>query len=189
MKHQIEREVKFLVDREGVDLSQALRVEEIAQVYFPSPAATLRVRAYQGGRHELTVKLRNDQEESSEYNLDLDPEVGPRLYHEALARGLPEIRKHRHCFAAHGEGMEGLIFEVDCFHGRFHFLTLCELEYPGPTRPPGLCERPAWYPRGPWGIDVSAHGGFRNSRLVSLEATQIDELEREFARLLQGQPA
>lgn len=186
MSHQVEREVKFLVQREGLDLSQALGEKRIQQVYFPSPAATLRVRAYEGDRYELTLKFRKTAEEASEYNLDLDPEVGPRLYAEAVARGLPEIRKVRYLLPARGEGMEGLRFEVDVFEGRFDFLTLCELEFPGPQRPPGLERRPDWYPRGPWGVDVTEHGGFRNSRLVAMSDPEVDALRGEFAALLEA---
>jgi CYTH domain-containing protein len=186
VSHQIEREVKFLLERKHLNLSQALGKKQIRQVYLPSQAATLRVRAYQDGRHELTLKFRRDEEEASEYTLDLDPKVGPQLYQEAVHRGLPEICKTRFFFPARGEGMEGLRFEVDLFEDRFEFLTLCELEYPEPERPAGLAERPSWYPAGPWGVDVTTHGGFRNSRLVSCDEHQIEILRGEFRRLLQG---
>lgn len=191
MSHQLEREVKLLLRREHVLLGAALSSREIRQVYLLTGQGTIRVRASQAApgeplAHELTLKFDRGAETSSEYTLPLAPDLGPRLYAEALERGFPEIAKTRYLMPAGGEGMQGLVYEVDVFTGRFDFLTLGELEYPGAARPPGLATRPDWYPEGPWPVDVSEHGGFQNSRLVGMDAAAVEATRREFERLLAG---
>ncbi len=181
--HTTEREVKLLVARSGLDLSRARSATEIAQVYLAWGKASIRVRRYPDGHHELTVKLPLAGDGSSEYDLPLG-EVGPRLYAEALANGFAEIRKTRYRMPGDHLDPPGLEFEVDVFHGRFGFLTVAELEYPGPDRPRGLDRRPDWYPEGPWGVDVTSDRRFKNSALVALDDGGIGRLAEEYRRLL-----
>lgn len=166
--HTLEREIKILVDRAGVDTSTSQGRKQIAQVYLRSgPEGTVRVRRYEGGAHELTVKLRRGPGVDSEYTFPVAGDDGPRLYQEALEGGFPEVRKTRWLFPADLDP-PGLTWEVDLFEGDLAFLAVAELEYPGPDRPPGLDAPPRWY-RGPWGLDVTDDRRFKNSALVTLD--------------------
>ncbi len=187
MSFQVEREVKILIERDGLDLSQATKQNEISQVYFLSGPGTIRIRRYPQERYEVTFKFSRPGDASSEYNLPVSQD-GATLYAEALEHGFPEISKVRYEFRGEGPGLDGLIWEVDLFRNNFDFLTVCELEYPGPARPQGLATRPSWYHQGQWGVDVSSHGGFRNSKLVELDSSRREQLKIELRQLLKNGP-
>lgn len=187
----LEREVKFLVQRDQLEVPEAAEAKVLRQVYLLSGAGTIRIRHWPddpaeaqakvpgSGSYELTIKFSRQGDECREYNLDL-PDQGPELYKDALREGFPEIHKTRVFLPTEDPT---LTFELDLFHGDHSYLTLLELEYPGPERPQLLQQRPAWY-RGPWGIDVSEHPAFRNSRLVAMTEAERDSTRELFKALL-----
>lgn len=185
MAHQVERELKLLLDPAGLRIPDDATRRRIRQVYFLSGPATIRIRAYDQGPFEVTFKFdRKGEDGKDEFNLDMDAD-GERLYQLALAAGFPEIAKTRYEIPAAREGLEGLTWEVDLFEGRYDFLALAELEFEGPQRP-RLEARPTWYPEGPWPVDVTDAGSFRNSHLVHLNDAAIVDVRREFEALLGG---
>lgn len=184
MAHQVERELKLLLDPAGVRLPEGARRRRIRQVYFLSGLATIRLRAYDDGPFEVTFKFDREGDGRDEFDLGLDAD-GERFYQLALAAGFPEISKTRYALPAQHEGLAGLTWEVDLFDGRYGFLALAELEYQGPERPT-LEVRPSWYPEGPWPVDVTDSGVFRNSHLVHLNEAAVGDVRREFEALLEG---
>lgn len=123
MAKEIER--KFLVEGNAYrELS--VRSIDIVQAYLcRDPDSTVRVRIA-GERAFLTVKTRNRGYERNEWEFEIDA-VAAREMLGACRSGL--IEKTRYCVAATGEG-EGLMWEVDEFHGRHEGLVVAEIELP-----------------------------------------------------------
>lgn len=186
MSHQVERELKLLLDPARLRLPEDAPRTRIRQVYFLSGPATIRLRAYDDGPFEVTFKFdRPGEDGREEFDLPVDPD-GEELYRLAQAAGFPEIAKTRVKLPAQGGDLDGLTWEIDLFEGRYDFLALAELEYPGPARPGGIEARPAWYPEGPWPIDVSDSGVFKNGHLVRMNEGGVEDVRREYQALLEG---
>lgn len=118
----IEIERKFLVkDNSYLDLST--QKIEIAQGYLSiDPDRTVRIRVA-GNEAFLTVKTRNSGAMRHEWEFKINPSEAWEILNEAAEAVLEKTRY----LIPDGNG---LIWEVDCFHGRLEGLVIAEIELP-----------------------------------------------------------
>lgn len=151
MAKEIER--KFLVS------SPAWRAEVVAslpirQAYiYSDPEATVRVRV-KGVKAFLTVKGLTRECERDEWEYEIPVSDADDMA-ERLAGGWA-ISKTRHIVPA----PDGLVWEIDEFHGRHAPLVIAEIELPSSGFP--LPQLPAWI-----GKEVTSDPAYFNSALAS----------------------
>ncbi|GAA0752469.1 CYTH domain-containing protein [Ideonella azotifigens] len=144
----IEIERKFLVVGEGWRQPDAMH---LSQGYLNrDPARTVRVRIA-GEEAFLTIKGRSEGLSRAEFEYPLPLADAQALL--ALCDG-PLVEKHRHRVM-----VDGLLWEVDEFHGANAGLVVAELELQSEDQP---FTRPAWL-----GEEVSDDARYFNSQLAS----------------------
>ncbi|MFA6603811.1 MAG: hypothetical protein WCT10_03120 [Patescibacteria group bacterium] len=155
----LESELSFLV-KETPNLNELGR-SEIEQHYLSEGGEPLRIRRI-GQRYELTKKLdvaKNDFSRKDEINIPLTEEEFTRL------RGLSirSLAKTRYFFPL----PEGLMGEIDVFHGPLEGLTVVEIEFNNDSA------RTAFVPP-PWfGRDVSQEEWSANHNLAGKNFADI----------------
>lgn len=186
----IEYEIKYLLIREEVDLTQAVEVREIAQYYLVQQRSrTIRLRTFireQKPCYELTLKFKGSQG-NPEFNIPLSSPQGAELLQVIQQqKTVYKIEKKRYLFPALELQTPHLFWEVDFFQDPLSFLTVAELEYPGPTLPQGLSQCPSWYQNTQehWPHDVTKDPDFLNASLSRLRGSSLEKFRKKVKSLL-----
>lgn len=118
MANEIER--KFLVLNESFK-ELAFAKEEISQGYLSDiPERIVRVRIL-GSKGYITVKTRNVGFLRSEWEYEIPADEAREMLEEAAIRVLSKTRYFFHA-------TDGLVWEIDCFHGHLEGLIIAEVE-------------------------------------------------------------
>lgn len=160
----MEIERKYLVAHLPADLDQ-YRHLEIEQAYLCT-SPTLRIRRM-GDSYILTVKERIILNSTAIHNREEEFTLKPESYHRLLAKcDSGHVAKTRYyidlCQQTGNNAYQGLIAELDIFHGRHEGLLLVEVEFPN-TEIANTFLPPDWF-----GDDVSSDPCYRNSFLASM---------------------
>lgn len=154
MAKEIER--KFLVRDVEAALREATGSVELEQGYLSSsPRCTVRVRLNSAGGAFITIKGLTMGASRSEWEYPVPPEDARAMLEEC---GSGVLVKTRHFVPARG-GVEGLCWEIDCFHGALEGLVLAEIELPEENT--GFL-RPEWL-----GEEVTGDVRYYNSMLAA----------------------
>lgn len=184
----IEYELKYLMDPQFVRFEESISMQQICQYYvLQAPTRVFRIRRYeshQNAHYELTLKFKRSQG-SPEFNWPIDVSEGDELFQYLQEEQIPCIQKKRYLFQAMEIPGPELFWEVDHFEGALSFLTVAELEYPGPEKPTHLHLRPHWYPKGTWPIEVTSDPAFLNAKLALLSLEEAHQLHTKVKSLLQ----
>lgn len=149
MAKEIER--KFLVKDDSY-LDAAYTSIEMEQGYISTdPDATVRIRIA-GDEAFLTVKSRNRGAVRHEWEFAVDAAEAREMLEEVSAHVLAKTR-----YLVREEG--GLVWEVDCFHGRLDGLVIAEIELPSEDTP---FERPDFI-----GDEITGDPRYYNSNLAA----------------------
>lgn len=146
----VEIERKFLIknDKWRKHVKEA---QHISQGYIKSEDATVRIRCYKDGRSaEITVKGKRDGISRLEYEYDIPYADALEMQDKLCVKRL--VLKTRHLIEH-----EGLLWELDEFHGDNEGLFVAEVELIDEHQEIIL---PDWV-----GDDVSYESRYRNSRL------------------------
>ena len=160
----MEIERKYLVKTLPDNLEQYPHYE-IEQAYLCT-SPTLRIRRM-GDEYILTVKERIITESKAIHNREEEFSLAPDSYKRLLAKcDSGHISKTRYKIDLYRQTnniiYQGLIAELDIFHGKHEGLLLVEVEFPN-TDTANSFIPPDWF-----GEDVSADPMFRNSFLASM---------------------
>lgn len=154
MAKEIER--KFLVKDPAAALRAATESVELEQGYLCRvPERTVRVRVNSLKGAFLTVKGLTRGASRSEWEYPLPVEDALAMLREC-AEGV--LGKTRYFVPAEGE-VDGLSWEVDCFHGSLEGLVLAEIELPQEDT---TFVRPEWL-----GEEVTGDARYYNSMLAA----------------------
>lgn len=160
----MEIERKYLVRDLPDDLDQYEHYE-IEQAYLCT-SPTLRIRKM-GDAYILTVKEKINNSSSAIHNREEEFLLSEQAYNHLLSKcDFGRVGKTRYRINLRqqlGDGAyEGLIAELDIFHGRHRGLMLVEVEFPN-TQVANNFVPPSWF-----GEDVSSDYHYRNSYLASM---------------------
>jgi len=160
----MEIERKYLVRDLPDDLDQYEHYE-IEQAYLCT-SPTLRIRKM-GDAYILTVKEKINNSSSAIHNREEEFSLSEQAYNHLLSKcDFGRVGKTRYRINLRkqlGDGAyEGLIAELDIFHGRHMGLMLVEVEFPN-TQVANNFVPPSWF-----GEDVSSDYHYRNSYLASM---------------------
>lgn len=160
----MEIERKYLVRDLPDDLDQYEHYE-IEQAYLCT-SPTLRIRKM-GDAYILTVKEKINNSSSAIHNREEEFSLSEQTYNHLLSKcDFGRVGKTRYRINLRqqlGDGAyEGLIAELDIFHGRHRGLMLVEVEFPN-TQVANNFVPPSWF-----GEDVSSDYHYRNSYLASM---------------------
>lgn len=160
----MEIERKYLVRDLPDDLDQYEHYE-IEQAYLCT-SPTLRIRKM-GEMYILTVKESLRTESSALHNREEEFALSKQAYDHLLSKcdsgRVGKTRYRINLRRQTGDGAyEGLIAELDIFHGRHRGLMLVEVEFPN-THSANCFVPPEWF-----GEDVSSDYHYRNSYLASM---------------------
>ncbi len=160
----MEIERKYLVKTLPDNLEQYPHYE-IEQAYLCT-SPTLRIRRM-GDEYILTVKERIITESKAIHNREEEFSLSPDSYKRLLAKcDSGHISKTRYKIDLYRQTnniiYQGLIAELDIFHGKHEGLLLVEVEFPN-TDTANSFIPPDWF-----GEDVSGDPMFRNSFLASM---------------------
>ena len=160
----MEIERKYLVSTLPDNLEQYEHTE-IEQAYLCT-SPTVRVRRL-GDVYILTVKERIKLPSSAIHNREEEFNLSPESYARLLSKcDSGRVSKTRYRIdLAQLTGLsqyDGLVAELDVFHGRHNGLLLVEVEFPN-TESANNFVPPSWF-----GEDVSADPCYRNSFLASM---------------------
>ncbi len=149
----MEIERKWLVKKEKIPYGlEKLESEEIEQAYI-SFSPTIRVRKIDGRRFILTVKSKTTSKLSrEEYETDITGEDYDGLMKKSEGRVIAKTRY----FNRRGDG---LLEEIDVFHGEFEGLCYMEIEF-GDEKTAEDFPASEWVER-----DVSNEKGYSNGDL------------------------
>lgn len=162
----MEIERKYLVRQLPDDLEQYEHIE-IEQAYLCT-SPTLRIRRM-GDAYILTVKQNLRTELSSAiHNREEEFALTEQSYQHLLQKcDMGRVSKTRYRISLRRQqadgAYEGLVAELDIFHGRHAGLMLVEVEFPN-TQAANAFVPPSWF-----GDDVSADYHYRNSYLASIQ--------------------
>ena len=126
--------------------------QHITQGYIRSEGATVRIRCYDDDSAIITVKGKREGISRLEFEYNI-PYADAREMQEKLCQARL-VEKTRHLVE-----YEGMLWELDEFHGENKGLFVAEIELVDENQPFQL---PEWV-----GADVSYDGRYRNSRLCS----------------------
>ncbi len=160
----MEIERKYLVRDLPDDLEQYEHYE-IEQAYLCT-SPTLRIRKM-GEKYILTVKEPLQTSSTAIYNREEEFTLSEQTYNYLMSKcDIGRVGKTRYRIDLRrqtGDGAyEGLIAELDIFHGRHRGLMLVEVEFPN-TYTASNFVPPSWF-----GEDVSSDYHYRNSYLASM---------------------
>lgn len=160
----MEIERKYLVRDLPDDLDQYEHYE-IEQAYLCT-SPTLRIRKM-GDAYILTVKEKINNSSFAIHNREEEFSLSEQAYNHLLSKcDFGRVGKTRYRINLRqqlGDGAyEGLIAELDIFHGRHMGLMLVEVEFPN-TQVANNFVPPSWF-----GEDVSSDYHYRNSYLASM---------------------
>lgn len=160
----MEIERKFLVREIPADLEQYPAIE-IEQAYLCT-SPTLRIRRM-GDVYILTVKERVITDSMAIHNREEEFNLSPDSYQRLMEKcDLGKLAKTRYRINLRrqlNDGLyEGLVAELDIFHGRHKGIMIVEVEFPD-TQSANNFIPPYWF-----GDDVSNDYHYRNSYLASM---------------------
>lgn len=150
----MEIERKWLVKKEKIPYDlEKLESEEIEQAYI-SFSPTIRVRKIDGRRFILTVKSKTSSKLSrEEYETDITKEDYNGLIKKSEGRVISKTRYLN-------RRADGLLEEIDIFHGEFDGLCYMEIEF-GDEKAAEKFPSPEWVEK-----DVSDEKGYSNGDLA-----------------------
>lgn len=160
----MEIERKFLVRELPADLDQYPAIE-IEQAYLCT-SPTLRIRRM-GDVYILTVKEHLTTASTAIHNREEEFELSPQSYQRLLSKcDSGRVSKTRYRINLRRQqkdgAYEGLVAELDIFHGRHQGIIIVEVEFPD-TLSANNFVPPSWF-----GDDVSSDYHYRNSYLASM---------------------
>lgn len=179
-----EREVRFLLPPDAVDLDKSARAISILDIYILQKEFSVRLRKTLEGDIELftlSFKFFN-KDYTDEYNIPVDIEMGQGFVNEFEIYRLPRVEKVRYSFSSFDESR----WQVDMYRGNLAFLVIAELEYHGPDRPQVVYENPDWYLGKNWGckeMDVTDDRSFL-SRALKSSTEDVEDFHREVKKRL-----